>query len=156
MNLPNEFEYYLERGVVRRSGLNKSRAEFLIDGAGISMEGLRRRIKMMGVNKFNTNSIIKDCYDVVMELVRARLFLDGYSSSGNYAHEAEVSYLLKMGFSRLEVSFLNELRYFRNSITYYGKVLDVEYAERVFGFLKRVYDRLKKMADDKLSEVKHG
>ena len=156
MNLPNEFEYYLKKGVIRRSGLNKSRAEFLLGEAEVSMKGLKKRVRMMGIDKFNANSIIKDCYDVAMGLARARLFLEGYVSSGNYAHEAEVSFLLKMGFSRLEVSFLNELRYFRNSVMYYGKLLDKEYAERVFDFLKRVYDRLKKMADDKLSEVKHG
>jgi len=61
-----------------------------------------------------------------------------------------------MDFSNYEISFLNELRYFRNAAVYYGKLLDKEYAEKVFDFLERVYDRLKKMVGDKLNEVKNG
>ena len=95
------------------------------------MEGLKERIKMMGVNNKNANSIIKDCYDIIMERIRAKLLLEGYSSSGSYAHEAEISYLKKLEFLDSEISFLNELRYFRNSITYYGKLLDTEYARKV-------------------------
>ena len=47
----------------------------------------------MGIDDDNANSIVKDCYDIIMELIRAKLLLDGYSSSGQFAHEAEVSYL---------------------------------------------------------------
>ncbi len=88
-------------------------------------------------------SDIKDCYDIIMEMIRAHLLLNGYNSSGLYAHEAEVSYMEKMEFSENEVSFMNELRYFRNGITYYGRILNKEYAETVFNFLKKVYPRLK-------------
>ncbi|MFH1249072.1 MAG: hypothetical protein V1660_02880 [archaeon] len=44
-----------------------------------------------------------------MEMIRARLLLDGYNSSGLYAHEAEVSYLAEMGktFEENEIAFLN-------------------------------------------------
>ena len=80
-----------------------------------------------------------------MELIRAKLFLDGYSSSGNYSHEAERSYLKNLGFPETEISFLNELRYFRNSIIYYGKVLNEEYAKKVYKFFKEIYPKLKKL-----------
>jgi len=98
----------------------------------------------MGINDLNSNSIIKDCYDIVMEMIRAKLLLEGYSSSGSYAHEAEISYLEKLGFPENQISFLNELRYFRNSITYYGKILDTEYAQKVFDFLTKIVGELKK------------
>ena len=77
-----------------------------------------------------------------MERIRAKLFSDGYSSSGNYAHEAEIAYLKKLNFQDNEISFLNELRYFRNSVTYYGKILNKEYAEKVFDFLNKIYPKL--------------
>ena len=80
-----------------------------------------------------------------MELIRAKLLLDGYSSLGNFAHEAEISYLKKLGFPDSEISFLNELRYFRNSITYYGKILDKEYAEKVYVFLNKIIAKLKRI-----------
>ncbi|MBI2045053.1 hypothetical protein HYT23_03270 [Candidatus Pacearchaeota archaeon] len=78
-----------------------------------------------------------------MELIRAKLLLEGYSASGSFAHEGEISYLKKIGFSDSEISFLNELRYSRNSITYYGKILNKEYAEKVYAFLNKVIVKLK-------------
>ncbi|MEK6892728.1 MAG: hypothetical protein AABX07_00840 [Nanoarchaeota archaeon] len=143
MNLPKEFEYYLQRGIVRKSIPDKPRAEFLIKESETSFEGLKERVQIIGINDKNANSIIKDCYDVIMELIRAKLLLEGYSFSGNYAHEAEISYLRKLEFLDSEISFLNELRYFRNSVTYYGKILDKEYAEKVYVFLNKIIVKLK-------------
>lgn len=73
-----------------------------------------------------------------MELIRSKLLLAGYSSSGQFAHEAEVSFLRKGDFSENNISFINELRYFRNSVTYYGKIMDVEYAKKVVEFTKKL------------------
>lgn len=143
MKLPKEFEYYINKGAIRKSSQDKPRAEFLIKESEISLEGLKERIKIIGINDKNANSIIKDCYDIMLELIRAKLLLKGYSSSGSYAHEAEISYLKKLEFSENEVSFLNELRYFRNSVTYYGKILDKEYAKKVLQFLNKIYPKLK-------------
>jgi hypothetical protein len=97
----------------------------------------------MGIDEDSANSIVKDCYDVLMELIRARLLLDGYNSSGLFAHEAEVSFLKRMGFNEQNVSFLNDIRYFRNSVTYYGKILDTEYAKKVADFTKDIYPKIK-------------
>lgn len=145
MKLPNEFEFYISKGIIRNISPDTSRAEFLMKEAEISLEGLYERIKVMGINNKNANSIIKDCYDIIMEIIRAKLLILGYLSSGRYAHEAEVSYLRKLGFPDGEISFLNELRFFRNSITYYGKLLDTEYAQKVYEFLKRVVPKLEKI-----------
>lgn len=145
MNLPKEFEFYIEASIARKCSPDKPRAEFLIRESQNSMEGLRERIEKIGINNKNANSIIKDCYDIMMELIRARLLLSGYNASGQYAHEAEVSYLMKLEFPESEVLFLNELRYFRNAITYYGKILDKEYAEKVFEFMNMIYPKLIKL-----------
>lgn len=142
MRLPNEFEYYVSKGVIRKIAPDKPRAEFLTKEAEVSLKGLKERVKVMGINEFNSNSIIKDCYDIILEIVRSKLLLEGYASSGRYAHEAEVSYFKKLGFPDSEVFFLNELRYFRNSITYYGKLLDKEYAQKVFDFLVKVKSKM--------------
>jgi len=147
MKLPKEFEYYIKNGIVRKSTPDKPRADFLIKESGVSLEGLKERINIIGINDKNANSIIKDCYDIIIELVRAKLLLDGYSSSGNYAHEAEISYLKKVEFPENEIFFINELRYFRNSVMYYGKILDSEYAEKVFNFLTKIYPKLLKLIE---------
>ena len=144
MKLPKEFEFYVQKEIVRKSNQDKSRAEFLIEETKVSFNGLKERVETMGINRNNANSIIKDCHDIIMETIRAKMLLEGLSASGNFAHEAEVSYFWKLGFKDDEVSFLNELRYFRNSINYYGKILNKEYAQKVFDFLKKILEKLKK------------
>ena len=143
MKLPKEFEYYVQKGVIKKQAPDKPRAEFLLNETDTSLKGLKNRVTKMGIDEFNANSIIKDCYDIIMELIRAKLLLKGYSASGSFAHEGEISYLKKIGFPDSEISFLNELRYFRNSITYYGKILDIEYAKKVFDFLNKILPKLK-------------
>ena len=91
----------------------------------------------------NANSIIKDCYDILMELIRAKLLLDGYFASGSYAHKAEISYLRIIKFNEKEIFFMDQIRYFRNGILYYGTALDQEYAEKVIEFTKTFYPKLK-------------
>ena len=145
MNLPQPFEKYVQQGIIIKCSINRPRAEFLLAEAEKSFRGLQKRIAAMGIDDENTNSIIKDCYDIMMELIRAKLLLIGYCSAGQFAHEAEISYLKKCGFSDYNVSFINEIRYFRNSITYYGKILSVEYAQQVFEFTKKRYPQLKNL-----------
>ena len=84
-----------------------------------------------------------------MELVRANMLVSGYSCSGNFAHEAEVSYLRILGFSKSEVEFMNEARFLRNSIIYYGKILNEEYANTFYNFLDKTYIKLKEILNKK-------
>ena len=109
------------------------------------MRYLKKRLEKLGVNNENANDYVEYCYDLIMHLVRARFLLDGYSASGQGAHEAEVSYLRIMGFNEKDVQFADQMRYFRNGIVYYGTSLDAEYAEKTIEFAKKVYPKLKKM-----------
>ncbi|HDD70761.1 MAG TPA: hypothetical protein ENF94_01220 [Candidatus Woesearchaeota archaeon] len=77
-----------------------------------------------------------------MELIRAKMLSEGLNASGFGAHEAEVSYMRLLGFREKEVQILDQLRYFRNGILYYGKSFDEEYAEKIIGFTKRIYQKL--------------
>ena len=78
-----------------------------------------------------------------MILIRTKLFFQGYKSSGQGAHEAEISFLKLLRFNEREINFADKLRYFRNRMLYYGKNFDKEYAEKVLAFLKKIYPRLK-------------
>ena len=105
------------------------------------------------INKFELNNntanhFVKTCYDILMELIRARMLLEGYNASGQGAHEAEVSYLRILGFNEKDVQFANQLRYFRNGMLYYGTILDKEYANLVIEFTKRFYIKLNEMISD--------
>src|SRR3989338_8780312 len=143
--MPKDFGEYLGKGILRKCSPDKARARFLISESDKSFKGLKKRLEMMGIDEDNANSIVKDCYDIIMELISAKLFLTGYCSAGQFAHEAEISYLKECGFSSNEILFINDLRHFRNSATYYGKILGVEYAEQVVEFTKKIYPKLKQM-----------
>ena len=138
-----EFKEFLKKGVVKKQSPDKSRSEFLQKEAELSFEGLIERIGKMGINNKNSNSIVKDCYDIVFELIRSKMLLKGYNSSGFGAHESEVSYLRLLKFKENDIQFLNQLRYFRNGMVYYGKILGTEYAKNVFNFAKRVKKEIK-------------
>lgn len=71
------------------------------------------------------------------------MYLEGYSSSSKGAHEGEIAFTQTMDFSDSEIHFLDQLRYFRNSILYYGKQFDAEYVEKVIEFTETIYNRLK-------------
>ena len=77
-----------------------------------------------------------------METIRAKMLLDGFNASGYGAHEAEVAYLRNLGFSESNVQFLDQIRFFRNGMLYYGTIIDKEYAEKVYEFLGKIYPKL--------------
>jgi len=142
MRALRNFEEFLKEGIVRRITPDISRSNFLKIEVAKSYAFLMKLVNTFKIDNQNANSIIKLCYDVTMESIRIKMLSQGYSSSGNFSHEAEVSYLRKMDFLEEEVLFVNELRYFRNSIIYYGKILDKEYATKIFNFLKKIKGKL--------------
>ena len=139
------FEEYIEEGIMIRISPNPERAKSLVQESERKMLSLKERMEKIGVKNENANDYIEYCYDLIMHLVRAKLYLDGYYTRGQGAHEAEVSYLQILKFSEEEVGFLDQMRYFRNGILYYGTFLDAEYAEKVIEFTKKVCPKLKEM-----------
>ena len=114
------FEEYLKEGIVKKQRPDVSRAKFLIEEANKSFLGLKQRIEKIGINELNASSIVKDSHDIILELIRAKMLLGGFSASGTHAHESEVAYMDKLGFSKTEIEFMNEIRYLRNGVLYYG------------------------------------
>lgn len=134
MRNPFPFKHYLEKKIVNKKSPDFSRAEFLITESKKSLEGLKKRVEIMGIDEYSAHSIIKDVYEVLMQSLRAQMMLNGLYASGNYAHESEVAYMQEMGFSEKEIFFVNSLRSSRNGITYYGKVYELDYAYECYNF----------------------
>ncbi len=139
-----KFDEYLKDGTARKQSPDKFRAKSLINESEDSYKILLSFIDKIGIDDNNANYMIKNAYDIIMELIRAKMLSDGFSTTGKGAHEAEISYMIEIGFSNKDVDFANDLRYFRNGILYYGKRFDKEYARKVLIFLKRIYPFLRK------------
>src|SRR3989344_4523573 len=146
MNAVRRFEEFIKEGVVKVQAPDKSRAKFLITESGNSYRLLSELMEKIKVEDHSANMFVKSCYDILMELIRARMLLDGYNASGFGAHEAEVAYLRILEYSETEIQFVDRLRYFRNGMLYYGTILDQEYAQIVIKFTKKNYNNLKEMS----------
>lgn len=138
------FEYFLKEGIAKKRSPDRERARSLIEESEGAYKFLLEITTKIGISDSNSNYIVKNAYDIIMELIRAKMLASGYSASGSHAHEAEVSYLRELGFPEPEVQFTNTLRYFRNGITYYGTRLDRNYAKMVIDFLEKILPKLKK------------
>jgi hypothetical protein len=145
MKAIKNFEEFIRRGIVKKQNPDKSRAEFLIKESDKNYLYILELINKIGINSNNANNYVKDCHDILMELLRAKMLLDGFNASGFGAHEAEVSYMRKLGFSENDVQFADQIRYFRNGILYYGTNLDKEYAQKVIEFTKKMIPKLNKI-----------
>ena len=134
------FEEFIENGTLKKQTPNKERSLSLISEAQGKKEFLAISIKNIPAQKMNANFMVDYCYDILMELIRAKMFADGFNA-GN-SHEAEVSYLRILGFSESNVLFLNEMRYYRNGTKYYGTILNSDYAHKVLEFTNKIYPKL--------------
>jgi len=142
MKYIKSFEEFIKEGIVKKQTPDKSRAEFLIKESENAYNLLLIKIKKLGIDNSTSNDLIKSCYDILMELIRAKMLLNGYNASGVGAHEAEIAYLKILNYDERDIRFLNQLRYFRNGMLYYGTILDAEYAEKVIDFTKNNYKKL--------------
>ncbi|MGD9276851.1 MAG: hypothetical protein PVJ67_06795 [Candidatus Pacearchaeota archaeon] len=140
-----QFEEFIKKGIVKKQFPDKSRARFLVMEAEQSYNYLLKLIKKMGIENYNANDYVKNCYDILMELTRAKMLNNGFNASGFKAHEAEVSYWKNLRFRENEIQFLNQMRFFRNGMIYYGTIIDKEYAEKVIEFTKKNFEKLKKI-----------
>ena len=138
-----EFEEYITLGIARKQSKDIQRSKALKENSEESYESLMAFVKSVGISDKNANHIVKNAYDSIMERIRSKMAEEGYNTSGNGAHEAEVSYLRKLGFSDSDVDFADQLRYFRNGITYYGKKLDEAFAKKVMLFLEKIRNNIK-------------
>ncbi len=140
-----EFKEFVEKNIIKKQTPNKSRARDLYEESERKYKSLNRIIENIGLLEENANDIIEYCYDILISLIRAKLYLEGFKSSGEGSHEAEISYLLELNFSETETRFMDELRYFRNGIKYYGKRFDKEYAKKVIHFMEAIILKLKRL-----------
>src|SRR3989304_3345930 len=132
-----DFYWFIEKEIVKKQSPDKFRAEFLIKESEKNYSFLLQLLGKFEITNDNANSIIKICHDTLMELIRAKMLLDGYNASGFEAHKAEIAYLNILGFEEKDVKFADQMRYYRNGMVYYGTILDKEYAEKVLNFTKK-------------------
>jgi hypothetical protein len=150
MKAIRNFEEFIKEKIVKEQLPDKSRADFLIKEAKTSYALLKKKIKLLKISDETANDIVKSCYDILMELIRAKMLIEGYNATGQGSHEAEVAYMRILGFDEKDVQFADQLRFFRNGMLYYGTSLDKEYAKKVVEFTNYIYSKLNTIIGKKL------
>lgn len=145
MSSLRNFQDFIKSQIVKKQSPNKSRAEFLLKEADKKDASLKERLEKLEVTDYNAGDYVESCYNIIMLIIRAKMLTEGFNASGSGAHEAEVSYLRNLGFKENEVQFMNQIRYFRNGMLYYGTVIDKDYAHNVLGFFKQIHPKLRKL-----------
>jgi hypothetical protein len=138
-----KFEEFIKMGIIKKQSPNKNRATSLVKEADDKKTFLDLTLNKIPKDKMNANFVVNYCYDILMELIRAKMFIGGFNA-GN-SHEAEVSYFSSLGFSDADAEFMDELRYYRNGTKYYGTILENGYAEKTLAFMNKNYSKLKKL-----------
>jgi hypothetical protein len=143
MKVVKTFEEYINEGIIKKVSPNLQRAENLLQESDKKYFLLLKNISKLGIDDDNANDFVEYCYNIIMFFIRAKMFEIGYTSSGQGAHEAEVAFSRKLNLSEKEIEFLDQLRFFRNGILYYGKQFDSEYAKKVVDFTKMFLEKQK-------------
>ena len=137
------FEEYINEGIVKKITPDIERSKNLEMESERKLKLLNEQISKIKINDENANDYVEYCYNTIMFKIRSQMLKQGFNSSGRGAHEAEVSYARKIKFKESEINLLDQLKYFRNGILYYGKRFDKEYAEKITKFTKQILKRKK-------------
>jgi len=75
MKSVKSFEEFIKQSIVKKQSPDKSRAEFLIKESEKSYVFLIKKIKLFGISPETANDFVKSCYDILMEMARAKMLL---------------------------------------------------------------------------------
>jgi hypothetical protein len=128
MRVLKRFEEFAKDGIVKKQTPDIERAKSLIQESKEKLEFYEKLKSSLGFEELSPNYIIETCYDILIELLRAQILSQGFKTE---SHEVEVSYMRNLRFPESEILFMNQLRYFRNGIKYYGKIFDIDYSRKV-------------------------
>ncbi|MBM3303515.1 MAG: hypothetical protein FJY76_00315, partial [Candidatus Aenigmarchaeota archaeon] len=67
------FEEFLDSGAVKRQSPNRQRAFSIIEETGGKTRFLGVSMKSVPSKEMNPNFIVDSCYDIIIEMVRARM-----------------------------------------------------------------------------------
>jgi len=115
---------------------DKDKAKSLIKMAEITLE----RLKGIDNYKYPTNTLI-DYYDSIHKIMESLAFIEGIKIKGEGAHQELIDHICKKyTLSESIRVFLQEIREFRNRISYEGFMINADYintnSKRIEGIIR--------------------
>lgn len=125
----------IESSSALKNSPDKARAKSLKETA-------EERIKLIKeINEKNCNFVFEDYYTSILELLQAIVSLEGYKITNHVC----LGFYLRDVLKREDLYIIfDDLRYKRNSLTYYGKRMDFETAKQSIQKSKKLIEEIKK------------
>ena len=121
---------------------DKEKAKALLDMSRITLE----RLKETDNYKYPTNTLI-DYYDSIHKLMESLLLIEGTKIKGEGAHQELIDYVYKKyNLSESSRIFLQEMRDFRNRISYEGFMVNENYIKVNIKKIEDIIKTLKNLA----------
>ena len=83
MKAIRKFDEFIKDNIVKKQSIDACRAEFLIKESENSRNNLMEKIQKIRLNDSNANDFVKSCYDILMEIIRAKMLLKGLRNWNN-------------------------------------------------------------------------
>ena len=100
-------------------------------------------IESLSSSKENAKYLVENIYDVLRELIEAKLALEGFKS---YSHEATILFLRNFPkIKESEIRYLDNLRKIRHGIKYYGRTVSLEEAEKSLEIMDVLIPKLRSL-----------
>lgn len=126
--------------------IDKQKARSLKDIAKMTLERLGETNK----EKYPINSL-KDYYDILRSLMEALNSIEGVKIKGEGAHFEIINHICeKFNFGEQTTRFLQELRDYRNRISYEGFVIKSSYIKSNSNRIEEIIEKLDKLVEEQL------
>lgn len=124
----------LESASTRKVSIDKKRANSLLETSS-------ERISLINnITEKNCNFVFEDYYTSLLEILQAIAFLNGFNISNHIC----MGFYLRDILKREDLFILfDDLRYKRNSLTYYGTKMEFEVAKKAIEDCKKIILELK-------------
>lgn len=117
---------------------NKQKARSLKEMAEITL----KRLKEIDLKRYPTNTLT-DYYDIIRKLIEALTSVEGIKVKGEGAHQEIIDYICKKySFSESARQFLQELRDYRNRVSYEGFMVKSIYIESNCKRIEEIINKL--------------
>lgn len=124
--------------MLTRTKQDKQKARSLVNTAKVTLE----RLKEFDLEKYPSNTLT-DLYEIIRKLMEALSCLEGVKFKGDGAHAELIDHICKKyNFSEAERVFLQDMRDYRNRISYEGFTIRKEYIHSNSGKIEKIIKNL--------------
>ncbi len=132
-----DFQYYVDTGMVRKTGRNPALAKSLMSKSELRLQRLMRE----KITEAESSIIFEEVYELMREAAQSLMQLKGYKP---YSHEALISFLKKEELlSPEKINRLNKYRILRNKSVYEAKKISVDTTKNALEFAKQILPGIK-------------